>query len=326
MNRQTLPLEKIQIGGGTQSRAALNEDVVAEYAETIKAATDLPPVTVFQDGKKFWLADGFHRFHAHRRAGAIQIEADVRVGTKRDAILHSVGANAAHGLRRSNADKRCAVRTLLADKEWGQWSDRQIADACGVSHPFVAALRNPQRAEQQQAHRDASSARKVESDSTLATAAAPAQPASTPPVLESSPAAVTQAGEAEQVPELDGVIAYVPADIAPDLVQVEGQDEALVTDDAELLHELQEENARLVELLRVAEANDLAAEAIKWKRIAENAERQQAQAMDSAAASQKRERWTKNQLMRCGAAVGEEDPAKIARAVELAVKQARAAA
>jgi uncharacterized ParB-like nuclease family protein len=167
MTTKTIPLDQIKTDGGTQARAALNEDVVAEYAESIKGGADLPPVVVFQDGKRYWLADGFHRFHAHRKALAESITADVRVGTKRDAILHSVGANAAHGLRRTNADKRCAVKTLLSDKEWGGWSDRQIADACGVSHPFVAALRNPERAEKQQQHREASPRPPAEPTATL---------------------------------------------------------------------------------------------------------------------------------------------------------------
>lgn len=166
MTTKTIPLDKITIDGGTQARAALNEDVVAEYAEAIIGGANMPPVVVFQDGKKFWLADGFHRYHAHRKARAAAVDAEVRTGTRRDAILHSVGANAAHGLRRTNADKRCAVQTLLSDKEWGTWSDRHIADACGVSHPFVAALRNPERAAKQQAHREAAAGRKVESDST----------------------------------------------------------------------------------------------------------------------------------------------------------------
>ena len=31
--------------------------------------------------------------------------------------------------------------TLLNDGEWAAWSDREIARACGVTHPFVARLR-----------------------------------------------------------------------------------------------------------------------------------------------------------------------------------------
>ncbi|QXD15805.1 hypothetical protein GQ464_002330 [Rhodocaloribacter litoris] len=61
--------------------------------------------------------------------------------SRRDAILHSVGANAEHGLRRTGADKRRAVMTLLQDEEWRRWSDREIARRCRVSHPFVAKMR-----------------------------------------------------------------------------------------------------------------------------------------------------------------------------------------
>lgn len=57
------------------------------------------------------------------------------------AVLHSVGANAQHGQRRTNADKRKAVMTLLNDEEWGQWSDREIARQCAVSKSFVNKLR-----------------------------------------------------------------------------------------------------------------------------------------------------------------------------------------
>lgn len=138
-----LPIETISISGGTQSRAALNQETVAEYAEAIRLAVELPPVVVFNDGASggLWLADGFHRFHAHRAAGAMEITCDVRVGTQRDAVLYSVGANASHGLRRTNEDKRRAVMTLLNDAEWAAWSGNQIAKACAVSESFVRHLR-----------------------------------------------------------------------------------------------------------------------------------------------------------------------------------------
>lgn len=138
-----LPIAAISIDGGTQSRVALNEATVAEYAEVIRLGGELPPVVVFNDGASdgLWLADGFHRFHAHRAAGAMEIACDVRVGTKRDAILHSVGANATHGLRRTNDDKRRAVSTLLADPEWSAWSNEAVARTCHVSPHTVASVR-----------------------------------------------------------------------------------------------------------------------------------------------------------------------------------------
>lgn len=136
-----LHISKIRIDGGTQNRVHLNEETVSEYADALTDGVTLPPISVFFDGADYWLADGFHRYHAHRKIGALDIAAEARDGTRRDAILHSVGVNGAHGLRRTNADKRKAVETLLNDEEWSKWSERDIAKACQVSHTFVAKLK-----------------------------------------------------------------------------------------------------------------------------------------------------------------------------------------
>jgi hypothetical protein len=167
-NSVNIPISMLRIDGGTQNRFQLNEETVSEYMDALTEGANFPPVTVFFDGSNYWLADGFHRYHAHRKIGALNVEGDIRNGTCRDAILHSVGVNASHGLRRTNSDKRKAVETLLNDSEWAKWSDRQISEACSVSHPFVAAIRKPEVAERQQLNRDKSVAQRlqVESDST----------------------------------------------------------------------------------------------------------------------------------------------------------------
>ena len=137
---RTIPLSEISIDGGTQMRVELNENVVADYAQSVRDGQDLPPIVVYFDGAKSWLGDGFHRFHAYGAAGAVEIDADVRQGTRREAILHAVGANAGHGVHRTSADKRKAVETLLADAEWAQWPQTKIAEACNVSQPFVSRI------------------------------------------------------------------------------------------------------------------------------------------------------------------------------------------
>ncbi len=138
---QTLKIEDVYINGGTQSRVEINEEVVSDYAELLKSGIELPPVTVFCDGFSYWLADGFHRYWAHTCINYRQITAEVHQGSRRDAILHSVGANASHGLRRTNADKRKAVEILLKDAEWSKWSSREIARRCGVSPDTVNRCR-----------------------------------------------------------------------------------------------------------------------------------------------------------------------------------------
>jgi hypothetical protein len=164
-----LNLNAIRIDGGTQPRERISMEVVGDYAEAVKVGIEFPPVVVFHDGAEHWLADGFHRYHAHKQAGKVSIVADVRPGTLLDAKLCAVGANGAHGLRRTNEDKRRAVLMVLEEPAWKDWSDRKIAEACGVGHPFVAALRRPAVAAKQQENRAVSVARKapkVESDST----------------------------------------------------------------------------------------------------------------------------------------------------------------
>ena len=138
---ETVILDDIRTDGGTQPREYLNELVLSEYAESMAEGTEFPPVVLFFDGDYYWLADGFHRFFAAKKCGAHDLVADVRQGARRDARLYAVGANAAHGLRRTNADKRRAALTLLQDEEWQRWSNREIARQCGVTHTFVAKLR-----------------------------------------------------------------------------------------------------------------------------------------------------------------------------------------
>lgn len=136
-----IKIDKIRIDGNTQPRTKIDTSVVSEYAESFELNEPLPPVDVFHDGKDYWLADGFHRYHGAAKAGRKTIACKVHKGTQRDAILFSVGANAVHGLRRTNEDKRAAVMTLLNDPEWSQWSARAIAQACAVSNTFVSDIR-----------------------------------------------------------------------------------------------------------------------------------------------------------------------------------------
>lgn len=157
----TLPIDRIRADGGTQPRSEIAFAVVEEYAAAMADGCAFPPVVVYYDGTDYWLADGFHRREARKVVGFTDVEADVRQGTRRDAVLHSVGANADHGLRRTNEDKRRAVRKLLEDIQprckdagrhvchdqhwtewcWSTWVDREIARRCGVSDRMVNGMR-----------------------------------------------------------------------------------------------------------------------------------------------------------------------------------------
>lgn len=96
-------------------------------------------------------------------------------------------------------------------------------------------------------------------------------------------------------------------------------------DPAEELAKAHTEIEKLTAEIQAAEATDLKAEAMKWRRSYDHAQRQQSEAMDRAKQATDREAWTMKQLRRCGKAVGVDDPKKIAAAVE-AMAQERAAA
>lgn len=133
-----LKLSSITLDPEIQPRQQLNQELIDEYAEAMRQGATFPPVIVFYDGTKYWLADGFHRVQAKGTNGDHEILAKVELGSQREAKLFAVGANNTdHGLRRTNADKRRAVKRLLHDDEWSQWSSREIARCCGVDHKTV---------------------------------------------------------------------------------------------------------------------------------------------------------------------------------------------
>src|SRR5690349_18079139 len=105
----SLRIALLRLDGDTQPRETTDYSIVEEYGERIQAGDKFPPVVVFFDGEHHWLGDGFHRVFAHQSAGLEDIEADIRPGSRADAVWFACSANRAHGLRRSNADKRRAV-------------------------------------------------------------------------------------------------------------------------------------------------------------------------------------------------------------------------
>jgi uncharacterized ParB-like nuclease family protein len=139
-----LKLDAIRLDAEIQTRVHIDESVVLEYSEDMARGDRFPPVVVFQvdqvDRGDFILVDGFHRLKAARRAKLGQILAEVRRGSRPDALRFALGANHKHGLRRTNGDKRRAVEMALA--EFGNQSDRLLAEMCGVSQPFVSNLRH----------------------------------------------------------------------------------------------------------------------------------------------------------------------------------------
>ena len=136
-----LKLSEIRIDGGTQARVALNQDVVTEYAEHMRDGVVFPPITVFHDGSAYWLADGFHRYFAHKSNAALELEADVKTGTLDEATLYAFGANGKRGLSQSPEDYRKIIYAMLRHPVWSKWSNAEIARHVGVSKMTVGRVK-----------------------------------------------------------------------------------------------------------------------------------------------------------------------------------------
>lgn len=196
--QKQIELGLIRIDCGTQSRVDIDQQTVSTYVELVKEGTVFPPVTVFFDGNHHYLADGFHRYFAHKGAGHDEILATVINGTLRDAVLASLEANSTHGLPRTNADKRKAVQMMLDDFEWSDWSNVEIARRCRVSHTFVNKLR-PSDGSAKKHIRGGKEVERVEGKQKPVDTKAPVEPKQTkeePPEPKQQPTEYTQEDEA----------------------------------------------------------------------------------------------------------------------------------
>jgi hypothetical protein len=132
-------LNEIDLSANTESRPQ-NTEVVDEYVQAWERKVQFPAVIVYQEGDKYYLADGFHRVTAAIKAGLTEIQADVFHGGRLEALEKSLGCNQIHGQRRTTSDKAYAV--MKAFREFSDRSDRAIATMCGVSPNFVGKCRN----------------------------------------------------------------------------------------------------------------------------------------------------------------------------------------
>jgi len=107
----TIRLADIRWDADCQTRALVESETVLEYAEAMKDGATFPPIVVFHDSASYWLADGYHRYLAAKTLArergdeeTATISADIRQGSKIDAVRYALSANARHGKRREPGD------------------------------------------------------------------------------------------------------------------------------------------------------------------------------------------------------------------------------
>ena len=128
-----------------QTRAGTDAETINNYAEAMADGAHFPDVTVFTDGERYWLADGFHRVMAAKQNGKATIPADVRKGTADDAVVFGGTANNKQGKRPTRADVQHFMQMVWERREaifGGTPTGGNMAEKCGVSRPtgerFVA--------------------------------------------------------------------------------------------------------------------------------------------------------------------------------------------
>jgi hypothetical protein len=99
-----IPLSAITLDEELQPRAAIDRTVLEDYVQLLVDGVVFPPVVVFREGSVLWLSDGFHRWHAHKVLDADTINVTIYEGSRRQALLYSLGANSKHGLQRGATD------------------------------------------------------------------------------------------------------------------------------------------------------------------------------------------------------------------------------
>jgi ParB-like chromosome segregation protein Spo0J len=144
---QRIALALIRLEASVWPRKGFDHDRVDDFAELYKAQEleVLPPVVIIHDGAgQYLVCDGHHRIAALHKLGA---DAALTVtealpsdqSPEQYAFEYAVqtAAHAAKPLTR--AERNAAVERFLDEPT--EWSDRRIADICGVSHQTVGRRR-----------------------------------------------------------------------------------------------------------------------------------------------------------------------------------------
>lgn len=133
-------LDAITVDKDLNPREEMDDEWISELAGIYKTdPKKLPKPVLFDDGEKLWLASGFHRTSGAADAGLVEIECEVRKGTRLDALVFAAGENKGHGRKRTPGDKRRAVENML--RACPKWSARQIALHVEVHHDLVSDVK-----------------------------------------------------------------------------------------------------------------------------------------------------------------------------------------
>jgi len=185
-----VPLSRILEDHDIQIRGEINSAVVKEYEAIVRETGRMDSITLFYDGEfdhaatTFMIGDGWHRIAAYRGAGLVKINANLRQGTRSEAIEYALRRNGHHGAPMSKAQKRSATEIAVKDARIGELTDSKIARMVGVSQSLVSLVRrgiSPEAATERVNGSKAKRAVNKASKPDASPAPAPERPAPPPP-------------------------------------------------------------------------------------------------------------------------------------------------
>jgi excinuclease UvrABC ATPase subunit len=133
-------IDEIKWKASPRVRETLVAEVVDDYAERYRKGEKLPlpEIALLEDGTLLCI-DGMHRLHAIKKNGGKATQCEVTKLDVDETIKAALASNRAHGLRRSNADKRqCCV---LALSRWPDKSNLALSQLVGVDDKTVNEVR-----------------------------------------------------------------------------------------------------------------------------------------------------------------------------------------
>lgn len=274
---------------------AMSTDEYHALKDSIARIGVQEPITIYEG----MVLDGWHRYTAAKEVGIDCPAIDLSDVDPQDFVIAknktrrhitasqiALAVAAVYGWKPPHREKVAPGATLLK-------SNAQLADIAGVSERTIRQAKTVEA----KATPDVKAAVKAGTMSVkaAATALAPAKPSN-------------------------------PSDPSSSKPSADPGDETDHGADFDALAELEESNAELTKLRKIIEADDKAADALRWRSAYDVAQRRSDEHLRTIAARDARITFLSRQLTRCGKAVGESDTDKIAPAVERLVRDAKAAA
>jgi hypothetical protein len=120
---------------GFSARRTLN---LGHVSALMEVGGSWPPLLVHRSSMK--VIDGMHRLAAAGRLGLVTVQATMFDGSEDEARVEAIRRNVEHGLPLTLSERKRGAIELL--RRHLSWSDRRIAEICGLSPKTVGRVRD----------------------------------------------------------------------------------------------------------------------------------------------------------------------------------------